>query len=209
MAGLFSGLTPGIQIAMLASSLIGIHFHKGSLPANGAAFISGIPVAAWNLFVLGAFIILILFGIHETLEQMQTERYTFENYTKLSLQLHNWLKNILGMATLMLTPFIAIRIYLKGIGYRLNAELRSSYFASAIVLYCWIQVLQTFVYVINQFITTPIALAISAEMIQYTLMGAVSVFVYLFGMLPAAAITSGIVAPETDIQFEGETETKG
>ncbi len=199
------GISAGQDISILSAGLIAIHLYKGSRPADGLTFTSGIPAIAWRLYSIGICIILSLYLIyHVLLHQIDINEQVESQQTYLL----TWALRILDFAVNLFTACMAVYIYLRGIGKIYDLSLRPAFIAATVLLYFWVRTIVTFIYMIHELITTPLTSLFSSREYSFLLFSGVSVWVYMFGIFPAAAIIVSVAAPETDIQFDGETETQ-
>lgn len=196
-------LSAGFNSLILAGGLVAIHLHNDHLPANGLAFTSRIPAEAWKLFGAGFAIMLLLFAFFKGTQALAI--YGGAEQPALTTNIYTWLEHSFYVLMQVTAAVFAVLIFMRGIGQRLSLESRPAVAASVILLFCWIQTLQGIVYCINNVIVSPISLLFPESDI-YTYLQSISyITVFVFGLLPAAALASSLWNRVTEIQFDAET----
>lgn len=203
------GLSLGALIMIISSSLIAIHLYKGSLPTDGLTFTQGIPSPANKMLYAGIAVMLIIFTLSVITELISiTGPYTVTERTYNSALAFKWLQTLFANLLQAATAVVVIFVYIKGTGHSYSSNYKPAIVTAAIMLFFWIKILQIIIYLVNSVIAIPLGALFPIESLVTLLSGGVTIIVYIFGMIPAAAMAASVIQPENDIQFEGETETQ-
>lgn len=203
------GVSISALFIIISSSLLAIHLYKGSVPVDGLTFTQGIPAPAKRMLYAGTIIILVFFSIIILFELAAiVGPYTASERSIKGALAFKWSEALISNLSQVATAVIAILIYIKGTGNTYSSSNKSAFITAVIMLFFWIRILQIIIYLVNSVISLPLGALFPLASLTTLLSCGVTIIVYIFGMIPAAAMAASVIQPENDIQFEGETETQ-
>lgn len=196
-------LSLGLAMAVMSSSLIAVHLQQGKLPANGMKFAEGIPAPVWRLYLIGGLSLLTLFTFNRIFNNKLTSAQSYD-FSSEGMIITGWGLNITDTLLQITAAGFAILVFLRSKG-KITAAAKHSAIASALVSIAWMMVMNSITLTVEQAVLIPLPIIIRDEWIVLVLTLGVSVIVYAWGMLTAAAIASSAFATEPDIEFDNET----
>ncbi|WP_298710076.1 hypothetical protein [Chitinophaga sp.] len=202
------GLTLGGNVMLYSASLLAMHMYKGIVPTVGTAWSGHLPAAAKRMFLKGMLALFVLFGIYELLQLFSLFRSEFFPRSVIIVALAPWFQTVFLASLSIATSFFSVMVVLKGTGHVLDTETRTTVFAATMLLFFWIKAIHSLVIIVNSVATAPIAGMLPVNGANELLAACVMAIIYLFGMIPAAAIAASIVPASSDALFDAEAEER-
>lgn len=202
------GSEGGVHFMVLAAGLLAIHMYKGGTPPQAAHVFQQLNGGARSMLGWGMIAILFVFIGYEWI-QLETFRDSSDisTGTFFSVAVMKWLSVLVNNLLQATTALMTVLLFVRGAGRQINEDVRPQIFAAATILFFWIKILQIILYLVNAIVAAPIIALLPISEMQYLVSAMVAFIVYIFGMIPGAAIAASVIRVETELQLDGASDT--